>query len=209
MPTENGLPQKMNWFGFDSRCNWDSSIHHGSAKEILKPETALEIVKFNSTIPPIRLRLGLRMRTFRLTALTFLIAFSFEGFAHAQARRLTSRIVNPDNTLKQPPQPGLQPAPPAAPATTVATPARPATVVTNVVPEKTKEQKAEMVRKTVEFQKKRAEAGAPTAQYDLAMRYLTGDGVEKDPKLGRKWLESAATNGNNQAVKKLSELDKK
>ena len=78
--------------------------------------------------------------------------------------------------------------------------------MTNVVPEKTKEQKDEMLRKTIEFQKKRAEAGAPSAQYDLGMRYLTGDGLEKDPKLARKWLYSSATNGNSQAVKKLKEL---
>lgn len=150
------------------------------------------------------------MKTLSTIALFVLIGFfSVPPDANAQARRFTSRIVNPDNTLKQAPQPGLQPAPPPAPVTPVTVPARPASPVTNVVPAKTKEQKAELVRKTVEFQKKRAEAGAPTAQYDLAMRYLTGDGVEKDPKLARKWLQTASTNGNNQAVKKLAELDKK
>lgn len=149
------------------------------------------------------------MKTFRFAALIFLLAFFMEGFAHAQARKLTSRVVNPDNTLKTAPQPGLDQAPSAAPANPAAGAARPARIVTNTVPEKTKEQKAETVRKTVEFQKKRADAGAPTAQYDLGIRYLTGDGVEKDGELARKWLKAAATNGNSQAVKKLAELDKK
>ncbi|MEO7676533.1 MAG: SEL1-like repeat protein [Verrucomicrobiota bacterium] len=149
------------------------------------------------------------MRMLQLATLVFIIALSSDAFAQSQARRLTSRIVNPDNTLKTAPQLGLQPTPPSPTSTAPAAAPVAVPVVTNVVPEKTKEQKAEMVRKTVEFQKKRAEAGAPTAQYDLALRYLTGNGVEKDPKLGRKWLETAATNGSNQAVKKLSELDKK
>ena len=149
------------------------------------------------------------MKTFRRAALIFLLSFLMHGVAHAQARNLTKRIVNPDNTLKTAPQPGLDQAPSAAPANPVAGAARPAQIVTNTVPEKTKEQKAETLRKTVEFQKKRADAGAPTAQYDLGIRYLTGDGVEKDGELARKWLKAAATNGNSQAVKKLAELDKK
>ena len=78
--------------------------------------------------------------------------------AEAQARKLTERIVNPDKTLATP---NNRPAP-AQPRVTPS--ATPVPVVTNVVPEKTKAQKDEMVRKTVEFQKKRAEAGAPTAQ---------------------------------------------
>ena len=149
------------------------------------------------------------MKTLRFAVLILLSAFLVEGLAHAQARKLTSRIVNPDNTLKTAPQPGLQPMPPAPPAPPQPGVARPALIVTNVVPEKTKEQKAELERKTVEYQKKRAEAGAPTAQYDLGVRYLNGTGVEKDKELARKWLSKAATNGNSQAVKKLAEIDKK
>ena len=149
------------------------------------------------------------MKMFRLFVLIFSVVFFTEGLAHAQARKLTSRVVNPDNTLKQPPQPGLESAAPSAPARAITPPAAPAQILPAVVPEKTKEQKAEQVRKIVEFQKKRADAGAPTSQYDLGMRYLTGDGVEKDPELARKWLKAASTNGNSQATKKLAELDKK
>lgn len=69
--------------------------------------------------------------------------------------------------------------------------------------------KAQVARKTLEFQMKRAEAGAAHAQYDLGVRYLKGDGVEKNLDTARKWLAAAARNGNNQAVKKLEEMNPK
>jgi TPR repeat protein len=75
-----------------------------------------------------------------------------------------------------------------------------------VDPAKAKAAKTEQDRKVLEYQKQRAESGAPSAQYDLGMRYLDGDGVEKDPELGRKWLEAAAKNGNSQAAKKLEQF---
>jgi TPR repeat protein len=66
---------------------------------------------------------------------------------------------------------------------------------------------AEAVKKSVEFQQKRAAEGSAQAQYDLAMRYFTGDGVEKDQESARKWLEAAAKNGNSLATKRLKELE--
>ena len=144
------------------------------------------------------------------TLLTALLLFGgfFANDALAQARKLTERVVNPDKTLRQP----TQPVAPAQNRQSIAPPPQqqqqplPAQ---NPLPEKTKEQKEELVRKTIEFQKKRAEAGAPTAQYDLGMRYLNGDGVEKDLDLAKKWLSAAATNGNSQAAKKLETLSEK
>lgn len=68
--------------------------------------------------------------------------------------------------------------------------------------------KEEVARNTLEFQKKRAEAGAAHAQYDLGVRYLKGDGVDKNIGLARKWLNAAAKNGHPQASKKLEELNK-
>jgi TPR repeat protein len=38
------------------------------------------------------------------------------------------------------------------------------------------------------------------------MRYLNGDGVQKDLAAARKWLQAAATNGHTLAPKKLEEL---
>ncbi len=149
------------------------------------------------------------MNLTRLISVVALVAFIAIPFrAEAQARRLTERVVNSDNTPVRPAQPGT-PAPQRPNPTAVAPVPRPLLVNTNVIPEKTKAQKDEMVRKTIAFQKKQAEAGAPTAQYDLGVRYLNGDGVEKDSELARKWLNASATNGNTQAAKKLLELEKK
>jgi len=77
-----------------------------------------------------------------------------------------------------------------------------------VDPEKARASKEEALRKTVEFQKKRAEEGSESAQYELGVRYLKGDGVEKDPVTGRKWLFESSKNGYGPATQKLEELDK-
>lgn len=100
-------------------------------------------------------------------------------------------------------------APPPAPVrntpqaiTPVQPPAQP------VDPVKAKAEKDELTKRTVEFQKKRAEAGSPSAQYDLGVRYITGDGVEKNLATARKWITAASTNGHFYASKKLVELTK-
>jgi hypothetical protein len=53
----------------------------------------------------------------------------------------------------------------------------------------------------------RAEKGSPSAQYDLGMRYLKGDGVQQDEEIGRSWLEKAARQGDNLAYEKLKDTD--
>lgn len=152
------------------------------------------------------------MKITRCLSYIFLVgcAFTFDASGQVSARRITKRAVDANaaenralnHALSAPvQQPASTATPPSAPA------AIPAPVVTNAVPEKTPEQKAQLLQKTIEFQKKRAAAGAPTAQYDLGMRYLNGDGLEKNPELAQKWLKAAATNGNSQAVKKLKELN--
>ena len=84
----------------------------------------------------------------------------------------------------------------------------PATNLVFIIREKTEAEKAEMIRKTIEFQKKRADEGSATAQYDLGIRYLTGDGVRKDRKLALQWLGKAADQGHTQATKKRDDLQK-
>jgi type IV secretory pathway VirB10-like protein len=125
---------------------------------------------------------------------------------HAQsARQLTRKIVPPPS----PQPPAGQSAAPAKPAppTPPATPGSPSTAVPAPPPPADAEKaRQETIRKTVEFQKKRAEDGSAAAQYDLGLRYLKGDGVEKDEKTGRKWIETSATNGYSLAIKKLEEL---
>ena len=65
------------------------------------------------------------------------------------------------------------------------------------------------MRRTIEFQKKRAAEGSPSAQYELGMRYLKGDGVEKDEAAGMKLLEESARQDYTLAKKKLEELGEK
>jgi hypothetical protein len=64
-----------------------------------------------------------------------------------------------------------------------------------------------LVARTVEFQKQHAAQGSESAQYELGLRYLKGDGVEKDEALARKWLTVASKNGYSPATRKLAELD--
>jgi TPR repeat protein len=57
------------------------------------------------------------------------------------------------------------------------------------------------------FQQQRAQESSTSAQYELGMRYLKGDGVEKDTRQARHWLELAAKGGNTEARYKLDHLD--
>ncbi|MEW6303793.1 MAG: SEL1-like repeat protein [Verrucomicrobiota bacterium] len=80
----------------------------------------------------------------------------------------------------------------------------PAMVRTPAAPTQTAE---ETLRKVIASQRARAEAGYATSQYDLGMRYLTGDGVELNLAEGRKWIEKAAGNGHSLAIQKLNQLN--
>jgi TPR repeat protein len=52
-----------------------------------------------------------------------------------------------------------------------------------------------------------AEKGSASAQGDLGLRYLKGDGLEQNEDLGRSWLEKAAKQGNNLACQTLKNTD--
>jgi hypothetical protein len=80
---------------------------------------------------------------------------------------------------------------------------RPATPVD---PAKVQAQKKKTESDLVKYHRQRAEAGSDNAQYELGVRYLIGNGLDKDEKLGREWLAKSAKSGNAKAVKKLAEL---
>lgn len=165
------------------------------------------------------------MKTIRLAlvaALLLELALPWNASAQYNARQLTRKLPN------QPPQPqtpNRRAVPPQAPRPAPVLPAAPAAaptsappvavrralpvapVVRPVDPEKARAARDEAERKAIEFQKKRAEEDYGWAQYALGVRYLEGNGVEKDPVQARKWLEKAAKNGEGQARKKLAELD--
>jgi len=64
----------------------------------------------------------------------------------------------------------------------------------------------ERTQRIVNFQKQNAASGNVTAQYDLGMRYLRGDGVEQDDSQALDWLKLAAQNGHSRAQKELDAL---
>jgi TPR repeat protein len=75
-------------------------------------------------------------------------------------------------------------------------------------PEKIEAEKKRLERNTVNWLKIRAEEGSTSAQYSLGVRYLTGDGVEKNPQMGRSLLQKAADAGEDRAKRKLEQLDR-
>jgi TPR repeat protein len=131
------------------------------------------------------------------------------GLNAQSARQLTRKVAPPPPSpapatppSKGTPSPAARPAPAPAPAA----PAIPATPARPVDPAKAKAQQEEVARKTLEFQKKRAAEGHASAQYELGLRYLSGDGVERNEAEGRKWLELAAKGNHTLAIRKLEEL---
>ncbi len=56
------------------------------------------------------------------------------------------------------------------------------------------------------FRLKRANDGAAEAQYDLALQYLTGQGVARDLAAAKDWLQKAAAQGHKKAQKQLELL---
>jgi TPR repeat protein len=125
-----------------------------------------------------------------------LLLSSLSICSHAQsARQLTRRIAPqlPPPIHHIPTRPG--PGQPAASAPLVHTGTTPNPA-----------QKAEADKKLLTYQMGRAEAGSESAQYELGLRYLAGNGVAKDEKIGLEWLNKAATNGSSLAKRKLSEI---
>lgn len=51
-----------------------------------------------------------------------------------------------------------------------------------------------------------ANLGSPEAQYVVALRYLDGDGVKRDPGEARTWLEKSAAQGHPEAPARLAAM---
>jgi TPR repeat protein len=140
------------------------------------------------------------------------VTFTILGQA-TSAKAITKKTVErneqrQEQIQRNAPQPNQaqrsRPVPPAPPS--ISAPGNQG--VAPVAREKTKEEKDAILKKTIAFQQQRALSGSPSAQYDLGLRYHTGDGLEKNAELARKWFEAAAKQGNNRAAQKLEELNK-
>jgi len=66
--------------------------------------------------------------------------------------------------------------------------------------------KAEMEDKLFQADFVNATNGVDSSQYRLGMRYLNGEGVDKDENTGKQWLEKASTQGNMSAKAALAAL---
>lgn len=144
-----------------------------------------------------------------------------------QPRRLHAQYLAPRQYMRRLGPDVGRPAPAPRQAAPFPGPARPTRTITNgpaasalpapvapplVAPTidsaKERERKAAAQRSAVEFLKQRAESGSVSAQYELGKRYMTGDGVDRDLGLARKWLEASAKQGDENARGKLDELSK-
>ena len=139
--------------------------------------------------------------------------FKSQGTASRPAARPAAANYNRPAAAQPKPQaqPAAKPAAPVAPADGTPAGDKPApAMLVAPAPEDpvvAAAKQSEAAKKAVESQMKRAEAGSSGAQYDLGVRYLKGDGVEKDPSLARKWLSASAKQDNTSAQRKLAELD--
>ena len=70
-----------------------------------------------------------------------------------------------------------------------------------------KAERERLNRNALNWQQERAAAGSATAQRSMAMRYLTGDGVEKDEARGMDLLRKAAVGGDSAAQKELAKRE--
>ena len=66
--------------------------------------------------------------------------------------------------------------------------------------------KEDLQKRLYVFRLKRANDGAAEAQYDLALQYLTGQGVARDITAAKDWLQKAAAQGHKKAQKQLELL---
>ncbi len=75
-------------------------------------------------------------------------------------------------------------------------------------PQETAVKKAAINAKLIAWQFQQASNGAAYVQYDLAKRYLNGDGVTKDEALGHHWLKRSADQNYEPAVKLLETIER-
>ena len=135
-----------------------------------------------------------------------LVAAFFASSAQAQYQspRRYLRPISPPAQYPSPPPNRPQPLPPS-PAVTQ--PPHSPTALSPAESAKASSEKDQAAKRLFEYQLKRAQEGSSTAQFDLATRYLKGDGTEKNPAEARRWLDAAAKQGHDGAKKKLKQLD--
>jgi hypothetical protein len=87
--------------------------------------------------------------------------------------------------------------------------ATPAAVEESAKKRKLKESRERLNHNALLWQLERAKTGSATAMRSIGMRYLTGDGLEKNESKAREWLKKGAEGGDSAAIKELARLDAK
>ena len=72
---------------------------------------------------------------------------------------------------------------------------------------KLEQERQAAIPRIVVFQMRQASNGYPSFQFELAKRYLRGDGIETNRALAIHWLQSACTNGESQASNLLRQIN--
>ena len=85
--------------------------------------------------------------------------------------------------------------------------ARPAVDPAHEQKARIKAERERLNRNALNWQQERAAAGSSTAQRSMGMRYLTGDGVEKDEARGMDLLRKGAAGGDSAAQKELAKRE--
>lgn len=67
--------------------------------------------------------------------------------------------------------------------------------------------KAETAQRVLKWHQGLADKGHIHGEYSMGLRYLRGDGVERNEELGRAWLTKAAKQGHDEAYKTLKNTD--
>jgi TPR repeat protein len=147
----------------------------------------------------VRILLQIMSMKTALLAVLCVASLSIQAQVGTSPRTLTKRI---EPQIR--PQPPRYIPPPAAGTPAAAATAKPLTA--KEAEQKKLEESAE-AKKKLQWQMERAEKGSDPAQYALGMRYLNGEGVDKDLDKAKKWLREAAKNGNADARKKLPEVE--
>jgi hypothetical protein len=72
---------------------------------------------------------------------------------------------------------------------------------------KLKSERERLNHNTLLWQIDRAQAGSPSAMGSLGMRFLSGNGLEKDEAQARQWLQKGADAGDSVSKRELGRMD--
>lgn len=158
------------------------------------------------------IRTGMKPMVWVCLLAAVVTAHARPGYVRYQAPRHYARRSVPQHPMRMRPPPQTPQSAVAQPPAAVAAPPTPMVMAPPPAPTeadlaKAAAEKEAADKRLLDFQRQRAEGGSPSAQYELGLRYLTGNGVEVSLAEARRWLAASANQDNSAAQRKLKELD--